>query len=72
MVYLLEKGDMPLSDAVGTNCKNGATTDIKAQVPSICVCWMRHRVLWMGESCGILYYYGNCFLLNHFVMQRIK
>ena len=26
---------MPLHDAVGVNCSKGATTDIKAQVPSV-------------------------------------
>ena len=26
---------MPLHDAVGVNCEKGATSDIKAQVPSI-------------------------------------
>ena len=35
MVSHLEKGGMPLHDAVGVNCKNWATTEIKAQVPSI-------------------------------------
>ena len=34
MAYHLEWDGMPSYAAVGVNCKNGATTDIKAQVPS--------------------------------------
>ena len=33
--YHMERGGMPLHDAVGINCKKGATTKIKAQVWSI-------------------------------------
>ena len=33
--YHSERGGMPLHDAVRVNNKRGATTDIKAQVPSI-------------------------------------
>ena len=31
----LERGGMPFHDGVGINCKSGATTEIKAQEPSI-------------------------------------
>ena len=31
----LERGGMPFHDGVGINCKNGATTEVKAQDPSI-------------------------------------
>ena len=31
----LERGGIPLHDGVGKNCKKGATTDVKAQEPSI-------------------------------------
>ena len=34
MAYFLEREGMLLHDAVGVNCKKGATTRIKAQVPS--------------------------------------
>ena len=33
VAYHLERGGMLLHDAVGANCKIGATTDIKTQVP---------------------------------------
>ena len=37
VAYYLERGGMPLhGDAVGVNCKKGAATGIRAQVPSIC------------------------------------
>ena len=42
VAYQLERGGMPLHDVVGVNCRKDATTDIKAQVPSIWlrgVCW---------------------------------
>ena len=35
MDYHLVRGRMTLHDAVGVNCKKIATTDMKAQVPSI-------------------------------------
>ena len=31
----LERGGMPFHDGVGINCKKGATTEIKAQEPSM-------------------------------------
>ena len=31
----LERGRMPLHDVVGVNCKTGAITNIKVQVPRI-------------------------------------
>ena len=31
----LERGGMPFHDRVGINCKKGATTEVKAQEPSI-------------------------------------
>ena len=37
MAYHLQWGGMPLHDAVGVNYKYGTTTDIKEQVPSICM-----------------------------------
>ena len=43
VAYPLERGRMPLHDAVGVCCEKGATTDIKAQVPLYGlrgVCWM--------------------------------
>ena len=42
----MERGGMPLHDTVGVSSENGATTDIKAQVPSIWVrgvCWISVR-----------------------------
>ena len=37
-----DKGEMPSSDVDGVNYKVDATTDIKAEVPSICAkgCWI--------------------------------
>ena len=35
VVYHLENGGMPFYEEVGVHCKKGATTDVKAQVPSI-------------------------------------
>ena len=31
----LKRGGMPLHDGVGINCEKGATTEVKAQEPSI-------------------------------------
>ena len=36
LAYHMEKSGMQLHDVVGVHFKNGATTDNKAQVPSIC------------------------------------
>ena len=33
--YHLERGGMPLHDAVGTNCKKGASTEMNVEVSSI-------------------------------------
>ena len=45
--YHLERGGTPLHNAVGINCKKGATTEIKAQMSSMwakyvddCVCYL--------------------------------
>ena len=35
LILHLERGGMPFHDGVGINCKKGATTEIKAQEPSI-------------------------------------
>ena len=37
--YHLERGVLPLLDAVWVNCKKGATTELKAQVSSILAKW---------------------------------
>ena len=34
----LERGGMPLHDGVEINCEKGATTEVKAQEPSIWAC----------------------------------
>ena len=34
--YHLERGGMPLHDAVGINCKNGATTENQGQMSCMC------------------------------------
>ena len=39
VVYHREWGGIPLHDTVGVNCETGATTDIKAQVPSLWAMW---------------------------------
>ena len=72
--YHLEWSVMPLHQAAGINCKNGATTEIKAQMSSIwakgcmlmivCVCyltWCDFPSLVDGESYGVLYV---CILLT--------
>ena len=33
--YHLQRGGMPLHDAVGINCQKGATTDFKAEMSSV-------------------------------------
>ena len=38
MAYHMERGGMPQHDAGEVNCKKGASTDMKAQVPGILVC----------------------------------
>ena len=49
--YHLERGGMPLHDAVGTNCKNGTSTENQASVVKnmgkgvylddcVCVCYL--------------------------------
>ena len=35
VVYHMERGGMPLHDAVGVNCKRGLLLKIKVQVPDI-------------------------------------
>ena len=42
MDYYLERGGIPLRDAVVINCKKGAATENKAQVPGI---WAKGCVL---------------------------
>ena len=42
VAYHLERGGLLLIGAVRVNCKMGATTDIKAQVPSV---WTKRRML---------------------------
>ena len=42
LAYQLEKGGKPLLDAVRENCEKGATTDIKAPVPSV---WVKVSML---------------------------
>ena len=44
--YHLERDGMPLHDVVRVCCKNGATTDIQAQAPSI---WAKGCVF---DDCG--------------------
>ena len=42
--YYLERGGMPLHDAVGINCENGKTTGNQAQMSSTwakgCMCYL--------------------------------
>ena len=65
--YHMERGGMSLHDAVGINCKKGATTEIQTQLSSIwakgyilmTVCvfyltWHDYPSLVQGESHGIL------------------
>ena len=43
----LERGGMPLHDGVGINWKKGATTEVKAQEPSI---WAKGCMVGDGRS----------------------
>ena len=69
--YHLERGGMPLHDAVGINWKRAQLLKIKALVSSIwakgcmidnCVCvyltWHDYPSLVEGQSHGVLYYYS--------------
>ena len=49
MAYHMERGGMPIHDAVEVNCKKSSTTCIKAQVPSI---WVKGCML-HNCACGI-------------------
>ena len=45
----LERGGMPFHDGVGINCKKGATSEIKAQEPSI---WAKGCM--MGDCASVI------------------
>ena len=45
----LEMGGMLLDDGVGTNCKMGATTEVKAQEPSI---WAKKCIV--GDCASVI------------------
>ena len=47
---LLERGGMPCHDGVGINCEKGATTEIKAQKPSI---WAKGCMV--GDCANVIY-----------------
>ena len=57
MAYHRERGGIQLHEAVGVTCKKDATTDIKAQVPSI---WAKELVL------------DNCACVVSFAQKREK
>ena len=47
--YHLKRGGMPLHAAVGVNCKKGANTKIKVQVPGI-----RAKGCVLGHCVGVI------------------
>ena len=86
--YHMERGGMPLHDAVGINCKKGATTENQGSVVNIyglrgvswwlCVCyqtWHDNPSLVEGESHGILlllFYLFHHFTSHHFITHIIS
>ena len=48
--YTPREGEMPLHDGVGINCEKGATTEVKAQEPSI---WAKGCMV--GDCANVIY-----------------